>query len=102
LVKDGAGEDLNFFTFIAIVLLSFWSVWRHKAISPVLWPFYIFLGYGLGSLFANGIGGSGPGAAIGVFIGLIFLGLTCMELICGIVFATKDAYKMLALINNHA
>jgi len=42
LVKDGAGEDLNFFTFIAIVLLSFWSVWRHKAISPVLWPFYIY------------------------------------------------------------
>lgn len=100
LVKEGAGEDLNFFTFIAMVALSFWNVWRHKAISPVLYPFYIFLGYFLGALFSNGVNGagSGPGAAIGFLIGMILLGLTCLELICGIVFATKDAYKMLILI----
>lgn len=102
LIEENAGEDVNlsFFTSVGIVALSFWSVWRHKAISPVLYPFYIFLGYFLGALFSNGIVGavSGPGGVIGFLIVMILLGLICLELICGIIFATKDAYKMLALI----
>lgn len=97
-MEDGAAEDLNFFIFIAVVLLSLWSAWRLKAISPVLYPFYIYLGAIFGLLLSNSGGASGPGAAIGLFLGLIFLGLICLEIIWGALFAVKDSPKMIVLI----
>lgn len=98
LVKDGAGEDLNFFTFIAMVGLSFWCVCRHKAISPVLYPYYLFLGYLFGALLGIFAGSSNAPAAIGMFMCLVLLLLIFLELICGIIFATKDSYKIFILV----
>lgn len=90
--------DSPFFVFLGIVALSFWSVGRHKAISPVLYPFYLFLGYVFGAWLGSLAGASNAPAAIGMFLCLALLLLIFLELICGIIFATKDAYKVIILL----
>lgn len=91
-MEKSASEDINFFIFIAIMLLSLWTVWRHKVISPVLYPFYLYLGAIFGLLLSN------SGGVLGLFLGLIFLGLICLEIIWGALFAAKDSPKMIVLI----
>lgn len=97
LFKDDFAFVGTIFSILSISSVSAWSMSKLKIVSVVLWPFYIYLGMIFGLLLGN-LGGSGPGAAIGFFIALILFGFICIQILLGLIFATRDSYKIFILI----
>ncbi len=100
----GAAEDtvaiLALVSVVSYSALSVWSMAHRKAISPVLWPLYLWLGFSAGSFFHGmGLVDSGPGVMILLAMGVIFAGIPiALQFVFVMIYATKDFPKFVALV----
>ncbi len=92
LLNENDAAIMILFCLVSITALSIWSMVRLKVIPPILYPYYIFLGMTLGSLFGN------TGMVVWFVLGLFILSFIFVHLVICLSIKVKGFHKMLIML----